>query len=151
MTHGEGPTDDRLFPVLMAVTYLAALIASWGLISLVTNTDVITEPDAGPLLGPAMAAAATIVTWILLARVRSSRSILGLAALAAVSTWFAMIVVGGIGYSVTKGDFTWLLLFGGKYAVSPFVVIPALLAALAVVLTKLLTGRSPRAKSFDRR
>jgi hypothetical protein len=151
MTHGEGPTDDRLLPVLMAVTYLAAVIAAWGITSLMTNTDVITEPDAGPLLGPSMAAAATVVTWIWLSRLRTARSVLGIAALAAVSTWFAMILVGGIGYSITKGDFTWLLLFGGKYAVSPYVLVPALLSALAVVLSKALTGRSPRAKSFDRR
>ena len=142
---------ERILPALMAVVYGALLIAAWGFTSLITDTDVITEVDAGPLLGPAMGLAAVLVTWASLWRVRAGGGVWQLGVLAAASSWFAMLIVGGIGYSLTRGDFTWLLLFAGKYAVSPFLLVPAVLAGVVVVLEKPLIGRSPGAKSFDPR
>lgn len=144
-------TTERILPALMAVVYGSLIIAAWGFTSLLTDTDVISEPDAGPLLGPAMALAAILATWLCLGRVRHVQGVWGLAAAAAASAWLAMLVVGAVGYSLTRGDPTWLLLFAGKYALSAYLLVPALLAAIMVVLTRVLTGRSPGAKSFDRR
>jgi hypothetical protein len=142
---------ERILPALMAVVYGALLIAAWGFTSLLTDTDVITEPDAGPLLGPAMGLAAVLVTWAWLGRVRAGGGAWQLALGAAASSWFIMLLVGGVGYSLTRGAFTWVLLFAGKYAASLYLLAPAVLAALIVVLARLLIGRSPGAKSFDPR
>jgi len=142
---------ERILPAFMAVVYGALLIASWGFTSLITDTDVITEVDAGPLLGPAMGLAAVLVTWAGLWRVRAGGWVWQLALLSAASSWLVMVLVGGIGYSLTRGDFTWVLLFAGKYAASPFLLVPAVLAGVIVALEKPLIGRSPQAKSFDRR
>jgi len=135
----------------MAVVYGAALIATWGFTSLVIDVDVIAENDAGPLLGPAMAAGAILATWGWLVRLRRADGPWGIAVLAAASSWFAMLAIGSIGYAVTRGEPTWLLLFAGAHASSPFLLLPALLAGVVVVVTRVLTGRSPEAKSFDRR
>ncbi len=144
-------TTERILPALMAVVYGAALITTWGFTSLATDTDVIGEKDAGPLLGPAMAAGAILVTWGWLLRLRKAARVWGIAVLAAASSWFAMLVVGGLGYAVTRGELIWILLFAGRYAPSPFLLLPAVLAAVVVAATRALTGRSPGAKSFDRR
>ena len=142
---------DRLLPVLVAIVYGACIVAAWGLTSLATDTDVIRYPDAGPLLGPAMGGAAVLVTLGWLLRVRGGARLRGSAVLAAVTCWAAMLVVGGVGYMLTRAAPAWLLLFAGDYAASPYLLVPAVLSALAVLATRALTGRSPAARSFDRR
>ena len=144
-------TTERVLPALMAVVYGALLIAAWGYTSLLTDTDVISEPDAGPLLGPSMAAGSILVTWAWLSRVRKRRGVWGLAVAAAASSILVMLLVGGIGYSFTRGDFSWVVLFAGAHAASLYVLVPAVFAGIVVVLTRVLAGRSPGAKSFDRR
>jgi hypothetical protein len=135
----------------MAVVFGAALIATWGFTSLVLDADVIGEPDAGPLLGPAMAAGSILTTWAWLTRLRGDAGSWMIAVLAAASSWFVMLAVGSIGYAVTRGEVAWILLFAGRYAPSPFLLLPAALAAVVVVVTKVIAGRSPQARSFDRR
>jgi len=144
-------TEQRILSALMAVVYGAALIATWGFTSLLLDADVIAEKDAGPLLGPAMAAAAILVTWGWLSRVRTGHRPWGASVLAAASVWFAMVAVGGIGYAVTRDELSWVVLFAARYAPSPFVLLPALLAGIIVVVAGVLAGRSPQARSFDRR
>lgn len=144
-------TEQRILSALMAVVYGAGLIATWGFTSLILDVDVIVEKDAGPLLGPAMAAAAILVTWAWLSRVRRGRRPWGSSVLVAASVWFVMVAVGGVGYAVTRGELSWVVLFAGRYAPSPFVLLPAVLAGITVVVTGVLAGRSPQARSFDRR
>lgn len=143
--------SERILPALMAVVYGAALIATWGFTSLALDADVIAEPDAGPLLGPAMAAGAIAATWAWLARLRTAAGPWGIAVLAAASSWFAMLAIGSVGYAATRGETTWMLLFAGRYAPSPFLLLPAVLAGVVVIVTRVIAGRSPEARSFDRR
>jgi len=142
---------ERILPALMAVVYGSALIATWGFTSLVLDADVIAEHDAGPLLGPAMAAGAVLVTWAWLSRVRKAARPWGVPVLAAVSAWFVMLAIGSLGYAATAGEPAVVLLFAGRYAPSPFLLLPAVLAGVTVVLAAVLAGRSPQARSFDRR
>lgn len=135
----------------MAVVYGACLIAAWGFTSLALDADVIEEKDAGPLLGPAMAAGATLVTWAWLARARKAARPWGIPVLATASVWFVMLAVGSLGYAATRGEPAWVLLFPGRYAASLFLLLPALLAGIVCVVTAVLSGRSPQARSFDRR
>ncbi|GAB2979841.1 DUF6121 family protein [Frigoribacterium salinisoli] len=66
---------------------------------------------------------------------------------AAVLVWSAMLVVGAAGYGATRGDAASALLFAERYAVSPFVLGAAVLAALVVagtlVIGRTRDGRSP--------
>lgn len=144
-------TTERVLPALMAVVYGASLIATWGFTSLALDADVIAEKDAGPLLAPAMALGAILATWGWLVRCLRPARPWGTPVLAAASAWAVMLAVGSIGYAITAGEAAWALLFAGRYASSPFLVLPAVLAGVIVVVTTVLAGRSPGARSFDRR
>ena len=138
----------RLLPFLVAVVYGACIVACWGLTSLVTDADVIRYPDAGPLLGPAMALAAGLVALGWFTRVAWSPQRRGTAVLAAVTIWAAMLVVGAVGYTLTRGSVAWLLLFAGDYAASPFLLLPAVLV-IPLLFAAGALARTP--KPFDPR
>lgn len=92
------PANPALLPVLAAVVYIAAVVALWGILSLLLDREVVDYPDAGPLLGPAMAAAAGVVTWVALVRSRRSRSPWPWTVLALVLSLAAMLLVALIGH-----------------------------------------------------
>jgi len=132
------PPNPALARVLATITYLAALIALWGFTSLLLDRDVIVQSDAGPLLGPAMALAACVATWLSLAR--SGRMALWVRALAsAVFAFAGMLLVGAVGYALSTGEPGWLLLFVANYAASPFVIGAALLSGVTVLLAAAFT------------
>ena len=132
------PPNPALARVLATATYLAALIALWGFTSLLLDRDVIVQSDAGPLLGPAMALAACVATWLSLAR--SGRMALWVRALAsAVFAFSGMLLVGAVGYALSTGEPGWLLLFVAIYAASPFVIGAALLSGVTVLLAAAFT------------
>ena len=122
-----------MLPVLATVTYLAAVIALWGFLSLALNVDAVAQRDAGPLLGPAMVLAASLVTLAALLRVRNRRSPTVAALVAATSVYVVILAVGAVGYAIIRADVSWLVLFVGAYALSPFVLGAAALSGLAVV------------------
>jgi len=137
----------RASSVMIAITYGALVIAAWGFTSLALDAEVMQYSDAGPLLGPAMAVAATLVVggWVM--RAGRAGGVWVTAVGAAASVWFAMLLVGALGYAITRGSLAWLLLFAGSYATSPVVIVPALIAAVVVGLVAAL---SLRAKPFAR-
>lgn len=138
------PWEPQLIPVLVGITYPALLIGFWGITSLILDRDVIARSDAGPLLGPAMAVAASIVTFIALQRLHAQRSVAIPALQSAVLAWFALLVVGAIGYSSARGDATWLLIFMGGYAGSPFAIGAGLLSGLSIIFLWVVTFRDRR-------
>lgn len=133
--------------VYLAVTYGALVIAAWGLTSLVRDEDVMRYSDAGPLLGPAMAVAATLAVGGWISQARRGGGVLLSAVGAAASTWFALVLVGAVGLTLTRGTLGTMLLFAGSYAASPFVLVPVGLAALLVGGVAVV---SRRAKPFAR-
>ena len=141
---GSAPNDPRLLPVLVAVGYIATLIAVWGFTSLLLDADVITETDAGPLLGPAMAVTAGVVVSLSLWRLRKRTTLLAPTVATAASVYVLMLLVGAVGYSATRGVLTWLVLLTARYALSPFIVGAALLAGLSVVFLWAVTIRERR-------
>jgi len=122
-----------MLPVLATVTYGAAVIALWGFVSLALDVDAIAQRDAGPLLGPAMVLGACVVTLVALLRVRRQKSptVAGLSA--AASVYIVVLVIGAVGYAAIRADVSWLVLFVGSYALSPFVLGAAVLSGLTVV------------------
>ncbi len=127
------PTNPHLLPVLAAVTYVALVVAAWGGLSLVLDREVIEYPDAGPLLGPAMAAAAGVTTWLALRRVRRMGSIVILAVGAAAASYGAMVAVGALGYAAARSSAPVALIAAGQFCVSTFVIAAALLSTVLVV------------------
>lgn len=128
------PTPNpALPPVLTTVTWVAAVVAVSGVISLVLDRDVIDYPDAGPLLGVVMVAAAAGVTWAGSWRGSRAASPWLPALLTAIGSFAAFVVVGAIGYGLIRGSLAWMLLSAAHFASSPFVVAAALLAFLAAV------------------
>jgi hypothetical protein len=120
------PPNPALFPVLAAVVYLATVVALWGILSLVLDREVVDYPDAGPLLGPAMVAAATVVTWLALVRSRASRSPWPWTALALVLSLAAMLLVALIGYGPLAVP---------HFLVGPFIPGAAALSAVTVLVS----------------
>jgi uncharacterized membrane protein len=127
------PADPRVLAILTTVTYGAAVIALWGFTSLALDVDAITQRDAGPLLGPAMVLAACVVTFVSVRRVLGRATPTGSAAIAAASAYVVVLAVGAIGYSVSRADLTWLVIFPGGYALSPFVLGAAMLSGITVL------------------
>ena len=136
------PPDPRMLPVLAAVTYAAAVIALWGFVSLALNADAIAQRDAGPLLGPAMVLGAVVVTFVALLRVRARTSPTVAALVSAASVYVVMLGIGAVGYAIIRADVSWLVLFVGGYALSPFVLGAALLSGIGVVVVWAATRRA---------
>lgn len=129
------PPNPLLLPVLVTVTYLAALVAASGMLSLALDRDVIDYPDAGPLLGVVMALAAGIVTWAGCSRATPRASPWITAILTALLCFAGIVLVGAVGYSLIRGSFSWLVLASAHFAASPFTVAAAVLSGAAVVGT----------------
>ena len=125
----------------VTVGYLAALIALWGILSVIVDRDVVDYPDAGTVLGPSMAVAACVVTfaWVLRASIatRPWRHVIG----ASVTTGIAMLLVAGIGYSITRGDFSWMPAAAAHFALGPFVPGAAVLSGAAVAASRAVVRR----------
>jgi len=135
------PPDPRMLPLLATITYGAGVIALWGFVSLALDIDAVAQTDAGPLLGPAIVITACLITFAALLRVRNSRGPTVPALVAAASVYIGMLLVGAVGYTLVTADLSWFVLFVGAYAVSPFVIGAALLAAVDVLVVWALTRR----------
>ncbi|NYF09629.1 hypothetical protein HDC94_000785 [Leifsonia sp. AK011] len=129
------PADPRLLPVLVTVTYLAAVVAASGFLSLALDRDVIDYPDAGPLLGVVMVAAAGVVNWLGCSRSTRRANPWPGAFVTALFALVAISLVGAVGYALIRGSLSWMLLASAHFALSPFTAAAAILAGLAVVAT----------------
>jgi hypothetical protein len=78
-----------------------------------------------------MALAAGIVTWAVAARMASG-PIWQAALIALAGVYVAMPLVGAIGYAITRGDLTWIVTAFAHFAISPFTLAAALVAAAVV-------------------
>jgi hypothetical protein len=136
---GGAPSGARigLLAALTATAWVALVVAIWGILALLTNGEVIVQADAGPLLGPVMVAAGAVALLLLVLRImrRAEPPVLAFFGTAA-AVYLVMLVVGGIGYALIRGQVLWLLTFPLAYSVSPFVLAAALLAGLSAVLAR---------------
>ena len=126
---------------IMAVVGNAALLVfAYGFISLIIDRDVIEEPDAGPLVGPAMVVTTcAVVLWFVLRRKPRG---LGLRALAAaLGTVIAGPAVGAVVYGIVRDEIGVLPVFFGRNILSPFVLCSGLIAALIVAAAGFVENR----------
>lgn len=126
------PPNPVLLPTLAAVVHGAGVAALWGILSLALDREVVDLEDAGPLLGPGMAAAAVVVTWLVLLGTRRSRGPWIATALALLLSLAAMLLVAAVGYAPSAAL---------HFALGPFVPGAAALSALTVLAVR---GFRPR-------
>jgi Family of unknown function (DUF6121) len=128
--------------VFATVLYLAAVVAAFGLISLATDLEVISEPGAGPLLGPTMTGAAVVLVLLLMLIVglrtppEGQRIAPGYALATGIAAFGIFIVVGGLLEVVGDGQPFHLITFAVAMLLSPFAWA---VGALGFVVTLLYT------------
>jgi hypothetical protein len=145
--------DDRAYAAVVAVfaafLYLAIVIAAFGLISLATNTDVIDDPDAGPLVGPSMIGSATVLVLVFLISMgireqADKQRISPLAALTVgVAAYFVYAAAGGIagGAGDPSQPFHYVLFALGQLG-SLYAIVAGVAAFVVTLLYQLvLVGR----------
>lgn len=144
--------EERAYATVVACfadfLYLALLVAAFGLISLGTNTEVISDPSAGPLVGPIMTGAAVAVLLVLLivtgTRVPADQQrIAPLAALGSgVVCYLAFCLAGGVAGALATGDALHFALFAVGQLGSAYAITVGAAAFLVTLLYQLvLVGR----------
>jgi hypothetical protein len=113
--------------------YLALVVCAYGFVSLLTDVEVIADPDAGLLVGPAIVGASVAALLLHLGRSLADPSRTArISLLAAVWTWCAAVVVAVVGYAIATGTVLAALLFGLGFGIGWFgLLIPALAAFVA--------------------
>lgn len=144
------PGRPASFPyVLIAfagVLYFALVVCAFGFVSLLTDTDVVTQADAGPLVGPfaTVSAVVTVLLYLLgIARrfereqriALESRSgdpvrlPLGRAVLIGFITFIVYVLAGALAYSVATAQLFTIVMFAAGSAMSWYAVSVGVLAA----------------------
>lgn len=136
---------------MVAVLFGAILVAVDGLISLTTDRDMITETDAGPLVGPIMTFSALCVVFItVLSGLRPAPGHRGIPVARALFAGLLVLVlepaVGAIVYAIGQDQIFSGVPFFVRYLLNPFVLIAALLAMLTVLMLPLIARIRSRAR-----
>ncbi|MFZ7087340.1 DUF6121 family protein [Curtobacterium sp. RRHDQ10] len=129
-----------LLATMTTVLFVALVIAVTGIESLMSATEVISQSDATPYLGPAMVTAVAIVVFCATAFGAQRGSPVGSGLVGAATAYLVMLGVGSLGYTLVRGDVAQLVVFPAAYALGPFVV-GTVVIALVVVVGAIAVGR----------
>ena len=136
--------------VFAAVLLAALLVAAFGMISLLANTDVISDPNAGPLVGPGMTAVAVVLvfTLMLLLGLRTKPENQSVAVGYSLATGFAalgaFVLVGVVLYALGAGLPGDSVGFAASVLLGPFAVATGILSFIITLLYSLvLATRMP--------
>ncbi|MCY7287785.1 MAG: DUF6121 family protein [Cryobacterium sp.] len=136
--------------IFAAVLYAALLVAAFGLISLLADTDVISDPNAGPLVGLVMTAAAVVLVFTLMlllglrTRPENQRVAVGYALATGFAALGVYVVVGAVLYTLGAGLPGDSIGFAASVLVGPFAVTTGILAFIITLLYSLvLASRMP--------
>ncbi|MFO7690389.1 MAG: DUF6121 family protein [Cryobacterium sp.] len=127
--------------VFAAVLYVSLVVAGFGVVSLITDREVIEDPASGPLLGPVMVGAAVIVAVLLMVRlgIRTRPEYQRVALWYAIGSGFAAsaayILVGAVPHLVSGGR---PVTFIASVLISPFTVTVGVLATVVVLSYSLI-------------
>jgi hypothetical protein len=130
--------------VFATVLFVALVVAAFGMISLITNQDVIADPSAGPLVGPTMAAVATGLVFLMLVLLGvntppdKQRVVVGFAVATGVAAYGLFIVTGAILVAAGNGEPFGVLVFGASMLASPFALTVGILAFLVALSYSIL-------------
>lgn len=136
--------DYQKYAVIMAffamMLYVALVVAAFGMTSLFTNTDVVTEADAGPLVGPVMVTASAVVVLLFMVvigmRTSPEKQHVAVAAslLSGLVALVVFVVTGALIYGVGVGEAVEIVLFAGARLASPFSWAVGIIAAVVTLL-----------------
>jgi uncharacterized membrane protein (DUF485 family) len=130
--------------VFATVLFGALLVAAFGMVSLVTNTDVIADRSVGPLVGPAMTAAVILLVLVMLLSLgvntppEKQRVAVGYSLVAGVGAFLLYVLAGVVLMAFGTGDFVAATLFGGAMLGSPFAITAGFLAFLVTLVYSIL-------------
>lgn len=130
--------------------YLAVVVCGYGFVSLLLDVEVVADPRAGVLVGPAAVGASVLAVLATLGlRLRRPQRMLGTVVIAAATSWLALVLVAMVGHVLgTTGGVLDSVLFGLGFGIGWFgLLVPAsaaLAASLAVIVAR------GRAEGMDR-
>ena len=145
MSEVPRPRSNPAVPSTFATAgYLAGLIALWGFTSLFLDRDVVDFEDAGPLVGPAMAASACATVFLATLRAkRAQPALLGVGT--GIAAYLVAAFVGGTGYSLVRDSFREFMPAAVHFGIGPFLIGAGILAGLVAAGTSwLIRPRPPR-------
>ncbi len=139
-----GENNERRFGVLVAcfaaTLYLALVVATFGLVGLFTDREVLAGPPHGPLLEPTMVAAAALAVFIecvFMSRIRAGAT-LGVSLVRSIAVGFVAylvyLVTGGIVVGVSAGGVMSGVVFIGEIALTPFAAAIGIIATVTTIL-----------------
>ncbi|MHB1234590.1 MAG: DUF6121 family protein [Microbacteriaceae bacterium] len=136
---------------MATVLYGALLFCADGFLSLWTNQDVIAEPGAGPLVGPAMLLVACALVFrsvwhFVRSRLRTSGGTGRLTVLTALAVWFLSTATGAVLYAFGRSDPFSAVFFLARHLTDPFGLAAAALA-LATMGTVVVAVHRPAGSS----
>ena len=126
--------------LLVAIAWVASVVAANGLLSLLLNVEVIPEAGAGPLVGPLAVLAAFLVLIALLSRRVPPRPSLLLPLECLLLVPLTLVLIGTIGYGMARGTPAAALIFASRSITSIFTLAAALLAGAAGLVFVVLVG-----------
>ena len=130
--------------VFATVLYAAVVVAAFGMISLITNLDVIADRSAGLLVGPTMAAAAIVLVFVMLLLLGvktppdKQRVVVGFAVATGIAAYGLFIVTGAILVAAGNGDPFAVLIFSASMLASPFAISVGVLAFIVALTYSIL-------------
>jgi len=130
--------------VFATVLYAALVVAAFGLISLATNLDVISDRSAGPLVGPTMTGAAVLLVLIMLITLGvttppdKQRVVVGFAVATGIAAYGLFIATGAVLVAAGNGDPFAVLLFSAGMLGSPFALATGVLAFIVALSYSIL-------------
>ena len=136
--------------VFAAVLLAALLVAAFGMISLLADTDVISDPNAGPLVGPGMTAAAVVLVFTLMlllglrTKPENQRVAVGYCLATGFAALGAFVLVGAVLYALGAGVPGDSVGFAASVLLGPFAVATGILSFIITLLYSLvLATRMP--------
>jgi len=141
----------RAWPVagFAAALLLALVVCAFGFVSLLTDAEVVADPEAGRLVGPAIVAASVGAVLVFLGlRLPHEHGLVVMTLQAVLLAWAAGVVAGTVAYALATGTLLAALLFALSFMTIGFgvlmPVLTALVVPLAVVTSRAETGGAER-------
>lgn len=136
------PPGRGLLALGATVLAVALLVFVGGFLSLFLDRDLVELPDAGTIVGPAMAVATCGVVFSFVFR-RLPHGLGLRSGSASLWTLIASPAAGSIVYSIVRENLAVIPVFFGTYVLSPFVLSSAVIAGVVVGLAGLAERARP--------
>ena len=130
--------------VFATVLFAALLVAAFGMVSLVTDLDVIADRSVGTLVGPTMAAAVVLFVLVMLLALgvntppEKQRVAVGFSLATGAGALVLYVLAGAVLVTAGSGDAVAGMLFAGAMIGTPFAVTVGVLAFVVALTYSIL-------------